>query len=432
MKKITTILFAFIIVLASCGKPDIVDDSNNGGDSTGSETVVNYNYKISGHDRSLTNLVLDNNNNAYIYVKAGSDYKLISIDTDGKLRWSKTFANAQHSMLGNGIMIVNDKILLSYSYDKLGCYTTTDGSEIWDVQLNKTFSELAYNNNVVYVAQSAAYVGAELTAYDISTGFKNWTEEMNFHNLSRISIDGDYICISSRDENNHPYKSGITMFKENGNGVSELWSFYEVDDNHLTKKFRRKAIFDGKGNVFYESGASDSCYVFSFKKNSGNLNWKSLISSAYPQKTTLLYGNGKIICSYKHDKWSDESVAIIDATSGTIEKEIISVIESINNGLQMLLTGNFETLVFNNINNQKASIQLYNINGTLSKTIVADFYDSGNMTFDLEDAKIDTHGNLVLSLDGIIMSAKLGLATIGTNSWNYPRGTNGDANSLNK
>lgn len=430
MKKITIIIFAFIIVLASCGKTDNVDDGNNGGNPPDDNTVVNYTYKISGYDMALTSLVLDNNNNAYIYVKAGADYKLISIGSDGKLRWSKTLTNGTYSTDGSGIMVVNDKILLSYRYDQLGCYTTTDGSEIWDVQLNNNYSELAYNNDVVYVAQTTAFKNeSELTAYDLSTGSKNWTEVMTSHHESCVSVDGDFICFSTSDETNTPLKEGITMFQDNGNTVAKLWSYYEIADGN-NPIWPRKAIFDGNGNVFYETGASDSCYVFSFNQNSGNINWKSLISPYYPPKNTLLYGNGKIMCSYYDSQMSKESVAIIDATSGTIVKELSTIIGSIGN-FQMLLTGSIETLVFNNLNNQKPAIQLYNSNGTLSKTIDAGFYD-GNIAYDIDDAKIDTHGNLVMNLGDKILSAKLGLATIGTNTWNYSQGTNGNANTLNQ
>ena len=429
MKKITTILFAFIIVLASCGKTDDIPDDNTGGGNPGDKTVVNYTYKISGYDMALTGLVLDNNNNAYIYVKAGSDYKLLSIGTDGKLRWSKTLPNGQYSTDGSGIMVVNDKIILSYRYDQLGCYTTTDGSEIWDVQLSNNYSELAYNNNVVYIAQTTAFKDqSELTAYDINTGSKKWTEVMTSHHESRVSINGDYICMSTSDEATYPYKEGITMFQDNGNTVTELWSFFEIADGN-NPIWPRKAIFDGKGNVYYETGATDSCYVFSFNQTSGNMNWKTLMSHIYPAKTTLLYGNGKIICSYYSSQMTKESVAIIDANSGTIVKELSSIVGSISN-FQMLLTGNTETLVFNNLNNQKPTIQLYNANGTLSKNIDGGFYD-GVIAYALDDAKIDSHGNLVMNLDDEILSAKLNLAPIGPNSWSYSKGTNGNTNALN-
>jgi hypothetical protein len=104
---------------------------------------------------------------------------------------------------------------------------------------------------------------------------------------------------------------------------------------------------------------------------------------------------------------------------------------SVGSGLQMLLTGNTETLVFNNLNNQKPTIQLYNTNGTLSKNIDGGFYD-GVIAYALDDAKIDTHGNLVMNLDDEILSAKLNLAPIGPNSLSYSKGTNGNTNSLNK
>ena len=427
MKKITTILFAFIIILAACGKTDEIPEEkpDNGGD----KSLVNYTYKISDYDMSLTGLVLDNNDNAYIYVKAGSDYKLLSIGTDGKLRWSKTIADGQTSTDGFGIMIVNDKILLSYRYDQLGCYSVTDGSELWDVHLNTNYSELAYNNNVVYVAQTTDFANqSELTAYDINTGSKKWTEVLTSHFESRLSLNGDKICFSTRDEDTYPYKEGITMFQDNGNSVTELWSFFEIADGN-NPLWPRKAIFDGQGNVFYETGSSDSCYVFSFNQNSGNQNWKTLVSPVYPANNTILYSNGKVFCSYYKAEMEKESVAIIDANTGVLKKELNKIIGSMHE-FQMLLTGNAEILVFNNIHNNKPEIQLYSANGSLSKSIDASFYN-GVIAYDIEDAKIDKHGNLIMNLDDEILSVKLNLATIGSNSWNYRQGTNGNTNALN-
>jgi len=428
MKKTTTILFAFIILLFSCGKKDGLDDGNNGENSQGDKTIANYTYKVPDFDATLSNLVLDDNNNAYLYVKAG-DYKLISIGIDGKLRWSKTIANGAYNNNGTGIMIVNDKIILAYKYNHLGCYSTADGSEIWDAQLNTNFNEMAYNNGVIYVAQSALSGNqSELTAFNLNSGSQKWTKVMTSHDESRISVNGGQICLSTHWDDNTTFKEGITMFQDNGSTVTKLWSHFEnFDDNNPV--WGRKAIFDGAGNVFYQTGASDSCYIFSFNKNSGNLNWKSLISPLYPPESTLLYGNGKIFCSFSDDDMSNkQSLAIINASSGAIIKKVSKIIRN-SNDYQMLLTGASKILVFN-VSAQESNIQLYSENGTLSKTINGDFY-KGVLAYDIGDAKIDKKGNLVMLLNDKILSAKLDLTTIGTNYWNYLQGTSGNTNSLN-
>jgi len=428
MKKITTILFAFIIVLAACSKKEEVEDDNNGGSTQGDNTLVNYSYEISDLDATLSNLVLDDNNNAYLYIKAGG-YKLISLGSDGKLRWSKDIANGAYDYNGSGIMIVNDKILLEYKYNQIGCYSVADGSEIWDAQLNTNFREMAYNDGVIYVAQTSISGNqSELTAFNLNTGSQIWTEVLNSHDESHISVNGDQICFSTHWDDNSTFKEGITMFEDNGSSATKLWSHYEVfDDNNPIRG--RKAIFDGAGNVFYQTGASDSCYILSFKQSSGDLNWKTLISPLYPPSSTLLYGNGKVFCSFSDDDMSNkQSLAIIDASSGTIVKKVSQIIGN-SNDFQMLLTGANKILVVN-VNSQKSKIQLYSDNGTLSKTINGDFY-KGVISYDLGDAKIDKKGNLVMLLSNIILSAKLDLTTVGSNSWNYLQGTGGNTNSLN-
>jgi len=124
-----------------------------------------------------------------------------------------------------------------------------------------------------------------------------------------------------------------------------------------------------------------------------------------------------------------ESVAIIDANTGVLEKELHKIIGSMDE-FQMLLTGNAEILVFNNIHNNKPEIQLYSANGSLTKSIDASFY-KGVIAYDIVDAKIDKHGNLIMHLGDEILSVKLNIATISSNSWNYRQGTNGNTNALN-
>ena len=427
MKKIPLVLFLFIMILSSCTKTD--DDGGSGDNpSGGDDTQLNYSYEISSFELSLSDIVLDNNDNVYTYIKADGDYILLSIDNAGNERWRKTLSNGSMTVGGNGIMISDGKVLLSYTYDQLACFSTSDGSEVWDNTLNNSFTQMAYSNGVVYVAQSSDVTSqSELSAYDLSSGSKKWTELLIEHTESTVSVNGNFICISTRFDDNFVFKNVVTMYQDKGNSAMEVWSFNEIcSGNNMI--WPRKAIFDNSGAVLYETGASDSCYIYSFDANLGTVNWKTLLSPLFPPKTVLLAGGESIVATYSDDDFKGlNTAAVVDATSGNVKKENSDIIGTVDY-FEILLTGDMMSLVFNGENDEK--IQLFDVDGNLSKTIDIDFYD-GKVTYDLLDARIDSKGNLIMSLDKNIISVNLKLVPPVSGTWSSKLGTNGNTNSLN-
>ncbi len=436
MKQIQLFLFAIVIAFASCTPEDIVpipDDPNNNQDNhtdTSANSLALWEYKIDEYDVLLTDLVLDNNDNSYFFAKADDKYFLYSLDKIGTLRWSQELPFG--SYLNSGIMLAGDKLILSYQYDIIAAYNINNGTEIWSTTLSVSFSDMAYNDGIIYVAQTTTWdTESKISAIDAGTGAVKWDYPMDKHIDTKISVYKNAICVVSEFQLPWPFEIGLTILTDNGSSATEVWRHYQPRDNNPSEPIKpRRASFDGLGNIYYEESTTDTTYIHAHKVSDGTVNWaKKLCNFGLPEPA-ILFGNGKVTASYKSDEsWGIvNSLITLDASTGNTENQNDDIIL---NDEQVLLTGDYSTVVFNRLVDDVPTMQLYSSSGDLVSSASADYL--GWFVTSLSDCRISSEGNLIVIQggDGIVKCIKAGLTQAKAGTWSCRKGTNANTNSIN-
>lgn len=423
MKKITLIFVAFIFVFASCEKDDNTPIENPGEDPT---TDALWEVEIDQTGILLTDIVLDDSDNSYFFMRSSDEYILYSYDKDGTQRWTEALSFG--SYLNSGIMLADDKLILSNDWDIISAYDMNDGSLLWSTTLAYSYIDMAFSNGTIYVAQSnPTDVVSQVTAIDPGSGTVNWNYLMDDHTEANISVHQNNICVVSMDNLPYPFEFGLTVLSDNGGSATEVWSHFtpNLDDYNPNKP--RRASFDGLGNLYYEQSVTDTTYIYSYKVADGQENWKTKLCNYYLPDPVILYGNGKVTATYKSaESWAIvNSMATLDASTGSIIKQNDDVILE---AAQVLLTGDYSRVVFNRLLNDLPSMQVYNAGGDLTSSVSATYLD-GSALFG--DCRITSEGSIVFARGGSIICAKANLSQAPVGSWACRKGTNGNTNSIN-
>lgn len=434
MKRIPLILFAIILAFVSCTKEEITpipDNPNNNQDTVTNSSTTNslvlWEYEIDQNGVILTDLVLDNKDNSYFFSRANDEYVIYSFDKDGSLRWSKTLSFG--SYLNSGIMLADNKLVLSNNYNVVAAYDLNDGTELWSTPLSVGYSDMAYSDGTIYVAQTTTWdTESQISAIDASDGTVMWDYPMDQYVETSISVYKNHICIVSEDNSPWPFEIGLTVLTDNGTGATESWKFYQARDVSPSEPVKpRRASFDGLGNLFYEESTTDTTYIHSYKVSNGQENWKKKLCNFGLPEPVILFGDGKVTASYKSDEsWAIvNSIITLDASTGNTVKQNDDIIL---NDSQVLLTGDYSTVVFNRLLDDQPTMQVY-ANGDLTSSTSADYL--GWLVTSFADCKITSDGNLVLVSGGriVCVDAQLSPATAGT--WSCRKGTNANTNSIN-
>lgn len=436
MRQLSIYLTIILFALVSCNPDNIIpgiDDLNDTDSIAGNDDpsddptndAVLWEYKVDNYDMALTNMVVDSKDNAYFYSRVDDENVLWAINNKGELNWKITLTGG--SYMQNAIMLANDKIILSYDYNVLACFNPADGSEIWKTTITN-FSDMAFSNGTIYLAQTITWnTQSWVTAVDVNSGNIKWEKLMDKHIETKISAYQNHICFASEDQLNYPFKIGITMLTDNGDNVTENWKFYkEYDSSNIAVKSRR-ATFDDQGNVFYEEGTSGSTYIYSFKVADGAENWNSKLSDFELPDPALLFYPGKIVASYKSDEsWGIvNSTIILNSADGKVVKKNDDIVL---NDSQILLTGDYSTVVFNLLKDNQPTLQIYTSTGELSSSENMDYV--GWFINSIEDARITTEGNLLIYYGDKLQCIKQSLAVPKSGTWYVRKGNNANTNSL--
>ncbi len=429
MRKTPLVFIAIVLAFASCTKEDITpipDDPDNNQD-TANNSLALWEYQIDEYDALLTDLVLDNNDNSYFFAKANDEYFLYSLDKNGAVRWDQTIPFG--SYLSSEIMLADDKLILSYQWDVIAAYNINDGSQIWSTTLSISFSDMAYSNGTIYVAQSSNY-NSKITALEVSSGSVKWDYKMDKHVDTKISVCQNTICVASDYRLPWPWEIGITVLTDDGTLSTKSWSDFKPYDPNDVAANPYRACFDGLGNLYYEEGVEDTTYIHSYKISNGQENWEKKLCNFGLPEPAILFGNGKVTASYKSDEsWGIvNSLITLDASTGNTVKQNDDIIL---NDEQVLLTGDYSTVVFNRLVDDVPTMQLYSSSGDLASSVNADYL--GWFVTSLSDCRITSEGNLIVIQggDGIVKCAKANFIQAKAGTWSCRKGTNANTNSIN-
>ncbi|MFA9391293.1 MAG: PQQ-binding-like beta-propeller repeat protein [Prolixibacteraceae bacterium] len=438
MRQLPIYLLIVIFVLSACNPDNIIpgiddlintdsipgmdDFSDDPSDDPTNEAVL---WEYEDFDMAITDLVVDGKDNVYFYTKVDEEYVLSAINNKGEVNWKIALTGG--SYMQNAIMLANDKIILSYDYNVLACFNTADGSEVWKTSITN-FSDMAFSNGTIYLAQTITWdTQSWVTAVDVSNGDVKWEQTMDKHIATKISADQNHICFASEDQLNYPYKIGITLLTDQGDNVTIDWDFYkEYDSSDIAAKPRR-ASFDDQGNVFYEEGTTGSTYIYSFDVSEGTENWNTKLSDFALPDPVVLYYPGKIVASYKSDEsWAIvNSTVILNSADGTVVKKNDDIVLNDN---QILLTGDYSTVVFNLLKGNQPTLQIYSPTGELSVSENTDYV--GWFITSIVDVRIATEGNLLIYYSDKLQCIKQDLAVPKAGTWYVRKGNNANTNSL--
>ena len=397
MKKTPLIFLAIILAFISCSKDNVTptpEDPKNNSDtsSTTENSSALWQYEIDEYDALLTDLVLDNNDNSYFFARANNEYVLYSLDKNGALRWNQTIPDGSYS--NSEIMLAGDKLILSYQWDVIAAYNINDGSQIWSTTLSISFSDMAYSNGTIYVAQSTTFnTESQISALEASSGTVKWDYKMDKHVEAKISVYQNDICVVTDFRLPWPWEIGLTVLTDNGTGATESWRDFKPYDPNEVAANPYRASFDGLGNLYYEEAVADTTCIHAYKVSDGTVNWeKKLCDFGLTAEPIILFGNGIVTASYKSDEsWRiGNSHMTLDASTGnTIKQNDDIILED----AQILLTSDYSTVVFNRLLDDAPTMQVYGSNGDLSSSISAGFL--GNSVL-FSDCRITSEGNLII------------------------------------
>jgi len=431
MKRITIylLIIGMFVAFSSCNKDDDSvtnpnTNTNTGGDNNSSESDYKWDFKIN----VKTDIVVDQQDNLYFVACDNDDaYALYSLDKNGQKNWSTDISNPGFTNIS--IMLANDKVVISYKWDNLACYNTSDGSQVWENTLQYGFKDMAYSNNNVYVAEynimSNSFI---LSSVSLASGTSNWEKAVTKLTEPRISVNNNIICVAGSDKEPYPYKYGFNVYKDNGSSCDLLWSYFK-EESSGGSAIAHRAIFDGQGNIYYEDETSGKTVVYSFNENTGNENWNVQIKNIkLANKLAMIYTQGKLIATYRSDdSWGIEnSFAVIDVSNGSI---LSSVEEGIHDENIFVLTGDNKFITYLQ---DDSGIKLleYSTDGTLLNTQMPE-YAQGIMLSSYGYIKINSEGDLYITSSKYLHCADHSFSQAGTGTWSSINGNNRNTNSLN-
>ncbi len=432
MKKIVIYFLIGMLSIAfnSCKKdkpltdPNSTNTNNNDGEGNNSDSDYKWEFDI----KVKTDIVTDQQDNAYfIGCDADDNYAIYSVDKTGQKNWSTSITNPDFYNLR--IMLAVDKIVVSYRWDNLACYSTNDGSQVWEKTLQNGYKDMAYSNGKVYVAEYSILNNVfVLSSVSLSSGATNWEKNVTKLNDPRLSVDNNIICVAGQDKEPYPYQFGFNVYKDNGSSCDLLWSNFKESVSGNTV-ISHKAIFDGQGNLYYEDETSGNTVVYSYNETTGTENWNVQIKDiVMANKVAMIYTQGKLIATYRSDdSWGIEnSFAVIDASNGSI---LNSVEEGIHSEDIFLLTGDNALITYTQDDNG-INLLKYSTDGTLISTDKP-AYAQGIMLSSYSYIKINSDGDLYIAGYDRLYCADHSFTQASLSDWSSINGNNYNTNSIN-
>jgi outer membrane protein assembly factor BamB len=124
-------------------------------------------------------------NRVFINGMINGNGNVFAFDLKGKLLWKKEYGTEwaeSHNGVRSTPLIIGDKLYLESGYGKLICMKTSDGSNIWTVDLVKEYGarnikwgfteNLLYDGNILYCTPGG--LDASIVALDRNTGKLKW------------------------------------------------------------------------------------------------------------------------------------------------------------------------------------------------------------------------------------------------------------------
>jgi hypothetical protein len=438
MKKIFLIALAFATVsfLNSCGpdEPEPPQDQqqddgngdNNDDDNNDDEnTTTLWEYQIPQFNGLQTSLAIDQQNNTYFAIRADGDiYTLFSVNSTGQLNWSKAIDNSYCSTTNDDVLLADNKLIFVPDITRIGCVSTSDGSELWNLELDYAYYSMTYSNNTIYVATSNMD-DVKVVAIDVSSGNTKWVLTLGARKDPEISSYNGKICLTFTDMENPPYMTGISVINDNGSSGAEAWKHdFTYSDNYA---FIFTPIFADNGNVYTSIDGSDGAYVASLNASSGALNWEKKISdNELHLSAFLLYNDGNIIATYSTEQYpvSVNSIVIMNASNGDIIADKPSILKE---DIQMLINANDNYLIVDAAHYPNALVNFYDNTGSLSTSTE---YPMFNGYLGLLDFKLDYNGHIVTVLDESLVCSYQSSSGPKANVWNNRYANNANTRSL--
>jgi hypothetical protein len=437
MKKIFLIALAFATVsfLNSCGpdEPEPPEDQqqddgngdNNDDNNDDENTTTLWEYEIPQFNGLQSNIAIDQQNNTFFAIRADGDiYTLYSVNSEGQLNWSKTIDDGVCSAGNDDVLLADGKLVFVPETFSIGCVSTTDGSELWNVDLDYAYYAMTYSNNTIYVATSNMN-DVKVVAIDVSSGSVKWNLNLANRKAPEISSYNGNVCITYVDMANPPYMTGISVINDNGTGGTEAWKHdFTYSDNYA---FIFTPIFADNGNVYTSIDGSDGAYVASLNANSGALNWEKKISdNELHLSAFMLYNDGNIIATYSTEEYSVSvnSIVIMNASNGEVIADDPSILKE---DMQLLINANNNYLIVDASHYPNALVNFYDNTGSLSTSTE---YPMFNGYIGLLDFKLDYNGHIITVLDESLVCSYQSSSGPKANVWNNRYANNANTRSL--
>ena len=251
MKKAFYSLFILAmaaVLFSGCDKNGNPIDPNPGGGGSGDHAELwHYDAPIKG----LADIIpaIDGSGNIYFAGQeegaAGGTSHVISVDKNGKERWSVAFDESSPTH----VMVADDKLFFGFGDPvKIYALNASDGSVIWSKDLSSEYDfdwwpVMAYANHKLYVGSGQLTEGF-VFAYNPSDGNELWITRLYDKITISMAVKGDHIYVDQM--------GSIVCFKDNGSSADSLWSWEEPGKASRSALEGNIAISDN-GNIYYRS-----------------------------------------------------------------------------------------------------------------------------------------------------------------------------------
>jgi len=238
----------------------------------------------------ISSITIDNNGKLIFVSHDGSDYCLISIESDGSFIWQ---FKLDSEPIGAPSIGYDKTIYLSTKKGKLNA-VNPDGSLKWQFEIKKGFpssSPSIGKDGTIYLRFGVKFPINDYSnssyLYAINPdGSEKWnifTEENHIHSPPAISKEGTiYTYLVTLN----PFSNHLVAFAPDG---YEIWR-YKLDNIPLPP-----AVIDSKGTIFVQTMYDHMLYAINFD---GSLKWKSnLIQENISNQSALAIGSdGTLFC----------------------------------------------------------------------------------------------------------------------------------------
>ncbi len=288
MKKSIYSIFTLAIVMvmfASCGKDNPIIPGGGDGDGTHAEL-----WKYEAPIKGLADIIpaIDENGNIYIAGQAegaaGGVCSVVSVDKDGKERWTKTFEDADPT----NVIYADGKVFFGLSNPvKVYALDASSGSTLWSKDLSADYDfdrqpVMAFANQKLYMC-SGQFVTGILIAYNPTDGAELWIKNLYDTWGMSIAVHNEHIYLNTS-------AGSLLRYDDNGSSCDSTWEFKAESTN--------RSVLEGNvcvvenGNVYFR----DEAHIYIVDGASGTAITDIMLDGSFDNSSSSITVDGDGNC----------------------------------------------------------------------------------------------------------------------------------------